>query len=584
MSGRGSGGITRRGMIAAAGGGVAGAVLAGPSHAAANDAAPFDAESDVVVCGGGGGGLAAAMFARWQGHDVIVLEKAGSVGGTAAKAAFWYWVPNNPAMQAKGMRDDKSDFLRLIARITDPDRYDAEAEHYGLTDWHYAMAEAFYDSGAEAVKLLADKGALPYRHIADAPDYWAHIPENKAPKGRVLIPEGTNEVNSDGGRVAIRNLVAAARRDGVAIRTSHRVERLVHDASGRVIGVEARLGDGNLKRIRARKAVLFASGGFTHDVAMRENFLATPVLGGCAAASNEGDIIRITAEAGVQLANMKNAWLAPISLDKAAAKDGSLISTFAMVGDSMIIVNKYGERVADEKQPYNELARSFGVWDGEKSEHPNLVMIVLWDQRTQDKYAMPYFGSLIVPAGADDRHVIRGATLAELATNIEARLDKHRAQVSTRLAPDFTMKLAATIDSFNEMARTGVDTDFRRGERAFSRYLNGPAREPGQPNPTMWPIASSGPYYAALVVAGTLDTKGGPKTDPNGRVLDAGDRPIPGLYGVGNCVAAGSGAAYYGGGGTLGPILTFAYRAAQAITRDSANAPASMSLDRIKAS
>jgi predicted oxidoreductase len=86
----------------------------------------------------------------------------------------------------------------------------------------------------------------------------------------------------------------------------------------------------------------------------------------------------------------------------------------------------------------------------------------------------------------------------------------------------------------------------------------------------MWPIAPQGPYYAALIVAGTLDTKGGPKTDVDGRILGIDDKPIPGLYGVGNCVAAGSGAAYWAGGGTLGPILTFSYRTAQAVVRDNA--------------
>ena len=78
----------------------------------------------------------------------------------------------------------------------------------------------------------------------------------------------------------------------------------------------------------------------------------------------------------------------------------------------------------------------------------------------------------------------------------------------------------------------------------------------------MWPISEQGPYYAALVTGGTLDTKGGPKTNNNGQVLDVTDKPIPGLYGVGNCVASASGRAYWAGGATLGPIIAFAYRAA----------------------
>ena len=565
-------GLSRRSVLAASGVGLAGLAASTAIAADMLPAAPFDEEADVVVCGGGGGGLSTALFARWQGHDVVVLEKAGSVGGTAAKAAFWYWVPNNPAMQAKGIRDDRDDFLRLLARMTDPDSYDANVPRYGMSEWHHAMGAAFYDSGADAVQLLADKGVLPYKHLGDVPDYWAELPENKAPKGRILVPEGINEANSDGGRVAIRNMLGAARREGVRVRISHRAEQLLRDRTGRVIGVVATRADGTKHRVHAKKAVVFASGGFTHSQDFRETYLGLPILGGCAALSNEGDILRITSSHGVQLANMRNAWLAPISLDKAAARDGSLISTFAMNGDSMIIVNKYGRRTTDEKQPYNELTKTFGTWDGARSEHTNLVMVVLWDQRAQDKFASPYFGSLIVPPGSDDRHVIRADNLEALAAGIEERLDRFRNLVSTKLDANFLPSLRATIARFNEMARVGKDTDFGRGERAFSRFLNGPAREPGQPNPCMWPIASEGPYYAALIVAGTLDTKGGPKTDTDGRILDIEDRPIPGLFGVGNCVGAGSNAAYWSGGGTLGPILTFAYRAANAITRDNSAA------------
>ncbi|HEX6420637.1 MAG TPA: FAD-binding protein, partial [Acidimicrobiales bacterium] len=58
----------------------------------------FDAAADVVVVGGGGGGLPAALFSRWLGNEVVVLEKAPELGGTARKAAFWYWVPNNAGL------------------------------------------------------------------------------------------------------------------------------------------------------------------------------------------------------------------------------------------------------------------------------------------------------------------------------------------------------------------------------------------------------------------------------------------------------------------------------------------------------
>jgi 3-oxosteroid 1-dehydrogenase len=79
----------------------------------------------------------------------------------------------------------------------------------------------------------------------------------------------------------------------------------------------------------------------------------------------------------------------------------------------------------------------------------------------------------------------------------------------------------------------------------------------------MYPISETGPYYAALVSAGTLDTKGGPVTNTNGQVLDGDGEPVPGLYALGNCVANASAQAYWAGGGTIGPYFTFAYLASE---------------------
>lgn len=56
----------------------------------------------------------------------------------------------------------------------------------------------------------------------------------------------------------------------------------------------------------------------------------------------------------------------------------------------------------------------------------------------------------------------------------------------------------------------------------------------------MWPLADTGPCCTALVSAGALDTKSGPKATVDGQVVDDMDVPIPGLYEVGNCVASPS--------------------------------------------
>jgi 3-oxosteroid 1-dehydrogenase len=267
--------------------------IAPRESAAPGSSGGVDREVDVVVVGAGGGGFPAALFARWLGNEVALLEKAPDVGGTAKKAAFWYWVPNNAAMRAAGMPDPRADFLRYVARLSRPTLYDPDSPTLGLSDWDYDLCEAIYDNASVATELLAEKDALPYIHCAGVPDYWSELPEDKAPYGRVLLPQGARDTMSDGGEVAVRRFSAAAARDGVDVLTSHRVQRALTDGDGRVVGVEATRADGSRVAIGARKAVIFATGGFTHNVELRRNFLNMPVYGGCAAVTNEGDFVYI---------------------------------------------------------------------------------------------------------------------------------------------------------------------------------------------------------------------------------------------------------------------------------------------------
>ncbi|WP_148262996.1 FAD-dependent oxidoreductase [Alicycliphilus denitrificans] len=528
--------------------------------------ASFSAEYDIVVVGSGCAGLTSALFSRWHGNSVVVLEKAAALGGTTFKSAFWYWVPNNVPMRAAGIADPKPDFLKYVARVTRPQFYDPEHPTLGLTQWEYDMCEAIYDSASPAAELLAQKGALPYRHVPFATDYFSELPEDKAKSGRVLTPKDGSPSMANGGQVAIRTLSTAARRDGIAFKTGHRVQRVILNSKGEAIGIEALKDDNSVVRIRARKAVIFGSGGFTHDPELRSNFLNVPVYGGCAAFTNEGDLVRITSSLGVQLRNMNHAWLCPVTFEKAIGRDGSMSGMFSVAGDSMIFVDKRGKRVVNEKLNYNELCQKLFEWDGAKVEYPNLVLISIWDQRSQDHSASNDYGSAIVPPGADDRHVIKSDTLDGLSQQISLRLKKYAGQIGhMELSSDFNANLRESILRFNGFASTGKDEDFHRGERASDVLFNGSTKkEPDQKNPTMWPISSVGPYYAALVGGGTLDTKGGPKTNTHGQILDIHDKPIRGLYGVGNCVASASSGAYWAGGATLGPMIAFAYRAANA--------------------
>ena len=63
------------------------------------------------------------------------------------------------------------------------------------------------------------------------------------------------------------------------------------------------------------------------------------------------------------------------------------------------------------------------------------------------------------------------------------------------------------------------------------------------------------------MLPGTIGTKGGPRTDPDARVLRGDGSPVAGLYAAGNAAAGWLADAYPGPGATLGVALVFGRRA-----------------------
>jgi 3-oxosteroid 1-dehydrogenase len=132
--------------------------------------------------------------------------------------------------------------------------------------------------------------------------------------------------------------------------------------------------------------------------------------------------------------------------------------------------------------------------------------------------------------------------------------------------------LMETIDRFNSFAEKGTDPDFGRGVTPIEVAWASPRRK-GVKNPCLAPFADHGPYHCMIVGAGALDTKGGPRVNGRAQVLDHAGKPIPGLYGAGNCIASPMGQGYPGAGGTIGPAVTFGYLAGLNGAKESEHSP-----------
>jgi succinate dehydrogenase/fumarate reductase flavoprotein subunit len=325
----------------------------------------------------------------------------------------------------------------------------------------------------------------------------------------------------------------------VEIRTNAEVTGLVRGADG-IDGVTLRSGE-----LRAARGVVLATGGYSNDPVRRSALLpqgtdsATP-----ACAANTGDGMRLGEAAGGRVApdNLQNAYWAPLSKFRRA--DGSAAVFPHTVVDrgkpGVIAVNARGERFTCEAVSYHE----FGLAMFRAQAIPAYL---LCDRRSLWQYGLGAVRPFTLRLGRflDQGYLVSGATPGELA----GRLGVDRGG------------LEATLAQYNADARMGVDTRFNLGGDEYQRYLGDRSHAP---NPCMRPIEAA-PFYAVHLYPSDLGTAAGLVTDADARVLDAGGKPIAGLYACGNDMNSIMGGAYPGPGITLGPALVFGWLAARHI-------------------
>ncbi|MGV3512281.1 MAG: FAD-binding protein [Novosphingobium sp.] len=565
-------GIDRRQMLAGAGLTAAAAATGGIATAAqATDAtmAGWDHDCDVLCVGSGAAAGTAAVTALAAGAKVMMVEKMPLLGGTTAKSGGVTWIFNHFIFREQGIADPKADALRYTVRYGYPRQYNPGSPTLGLDENRYRVVEAFYDHGSAAVDHLRALGAVQFKQFRlfqvdkPAPDYADHLPENKVPTGRALEP-AVGSGSSQGGGSLASQMHAWLKAKGVPIMTRTRVTKLIKDASGRVIGAEAVQG-GKTIRIRAAKGVVFGTGGYSHNVQLCDVHQPA-VYGSCSLPGSTGDFIPIAQEAGAMMGNMGLGWRTQVVLGEALQTRGIGLGAFVLPGDSMILVNKYGKRVVNEKRDYNDRTQAHFWYDPAHEEYPNHLMFMLFDQRSIDAFG----GAFPFPVNkAEQPHLIEGQTWDEVFARIDAQLAGWQDRTGgVRLAQEFAENAKQSITNFNAYAKKGVDPEFGRGKYLYDRewHLLFSARRAGttqpenpHPNNTMHPFAAKGPYYAIVLAPGTLDTAGGPQINANAQVLAANGQPIPGLYAAGNCIAAPTGQAYLGAGGTIGPAVTFGY-------------------------
>jgi succinate dehydrogenase/fumarate reductase flavoprotein subunit len=555
----------------------------------------YDREVDLLVAGAGAGGMAAALVSALEGLEVLLCEASSQVGGTAATSAGTLWIPGNRQSIAAGFADSAEAAETYLDAIIG-----AQTSRQ--------LRLAFLRTGPDAIDYLAARSEVVFRPCGRHPDYRSNQP-GAAVSGRAIIPEpfdgrvlgrdfervrppidefmvlggmmvGKDDIPrllgrfssfanfvhsaklvarflsdrlrySRGTRLVMGNALVARlyhslRQRDVPILFETSIEGLVIGADG-VTGAVLRSGGKSL-RVRARKGIVLATGGYAHNASLRGAFM--PELGrarSMAVQSNRGDGIALGQKAGARVApeeHRSGAFWSPVSVTRRPDGSTGLFPHLVMdrAKPGLIAVNASGRRFVNEADSYHDFVEA--MFASHKSA-PTIPAYLICETRFVRKYGLGAIhpGTRSLAAVERSGYLVSTGTIEELARRISVD----------------PAGLRETVRRSNEYARTGVDLDFAKGETELNRFNGDPAHGP---NPCLGPIEAP-PFCAMQVWPAEIACSTGLATDEDARVIDRGGRPIPGLYACGNDMASIMSGTYAGPGITLGPAIVFAYRAAR---------------------
>jgi succinate dehydrogenase/fumarate reductase flavoprotein subunit len=493
----------------------------------------------VAVIGAGAAGLAASYGAVQAGARVTLYETWERAGGTTALSGGVSWLPGHA--HGEDDIDDALTYLRTLAERSLANGLDAKLVTY------------VQSAGPTASRLERE---TPLRwNVIPHPDYHGEFPGGRTQGGRSLepvvydAPKQIAELVRDAPSRPRPISISEQYGTGVDPEELRRREERGTLAGGRSLvaalleacidaGVEVRLGT-RVTSLPDADAVVIASGGFERDAQLVRAFLRGPMLATAGAPWARGDGLRLAMAAGASLDLMGEAWWCPAVQIPGETIDGQPM--FRHLNEPKarphsLIVDGSGRRFIDEAQNYNDFGRALHAFDAAGFCFKHVPAWMVFDAAYRRANALWTLAS----DAPDPQWLIRASTPRELAEAIG-------------VPPEV---LEATLARFNENAARGDDPDFGRGSLSHDRFMGslGSVDEP--------------PFYALKVLPGCLGTKGGPRTDVDGRVLDAADSPIGGLYAAGNASASAFGLSYPGAGGTIGPALVFGLRAGEAAAGD----------------
>ena len=472
-----------------------------------------EATYDVVVLGGGGAGLTASITAAQNGAKVILVEKAGSLGGNTLIAGQGFNACDPERQANTEMSEALLGQLKSYLDL-DPADFGAFAEVLEtvkgqINDYIASGSTTLFDSpelhmlhtymGGKRTGL--DGTVIEPDAVEWAESIGAQWNDTTSTILGAMWPRSHGLANGN----VITILTDAAKANGVEIVTDTRANELIVE-NGKVVGVKATTSEGANVTLHANSGVVLATGGFSANAPMVVEYNNYwPGLSDTMPSTNAptitGDGIVMAKAVGADLVGMGFAQLMPSS----HPVDGSLFSGIWGSAETQVFVNKEGKRYVNEYAERDVLSKAaLAQTDG--------IFYIICDNKiakNADVAGMEAKGNVVV---AD--------TLEELAEKLGIPADT----------------FVETIERYNSFVDAQKDDDF--GKPLFGEKID------------------EAPFVATPRSPSLHHTMGGVKIDTNTHVISTEGNVIDGLYAAGE-VTGGLHAGNRLGGNAMTDFLVF---------------------------
>lgn len=365
--------------------------------------------TDVLVIGAGMAGLTAALSAKQNGANVVIIDKMAMAGGTTNTAGGILVCVGSDLFADNRLESDNLDTVMTYWH----NKMDASGVDSGYPDWD--RLESVVAETGKTVDWLVESGvefsAEPYAASTSYP---------------MALANG-------GGAGLINMLVDVCTKNGVDLRLNTKGTKLITDENGAVVGAVAETAD-SVITFNA-KSVVLATGGISQNEELVEKYspkLHRAGLIPASAVSHTGDGFLMALEVGAGTFDVFATPLFSTMVDPAlsAITDTSALAIYSQLG-----VNSNGVRFGNEAVSAGwdtmDMTASDMIQDG------NAPFWYVFDSSNEAAVAA-------LEAGVESGIVAKGETIEELALNMHV----------------YTKNLVASYEKYSAAVQAGEDAEF----------------------------------------------------------------------------------------------------------------------------